>query len=205
MKIFKTMLSLIMLILSLFAFNSCEQAPPASSSESALKQEIEALKLKVNSQAELISSLLAGKENDIESDKNEEINQENITQNDNLSNEFEYVKENGGITITKYNGKQTSIRIPERIENLPVLKIAKNAFAETKVKSVTLPSGCHEIDWFAFYGCHALTTVYISEKVTQIGYAAFDGCSKRLTRYCPSGSYAESYAKSFGFTYSSTN
>ena len=80
MKIFKTLLSLMLLVFSLFAFNSCEQAPPTSSSDSALKQEIEELKQKVNSQAELIGSLLAGKENDIESGKNDENKQENITQ-----------------------------------------------------------------------------------------------------------------------------
>lgn len=205
MKIFKTLISLILLIFFIFAFNSCEQAPPISSNESALKLEIETLKQKVSSQAELIASLLAGKENDIESGKNEENKQENITQNNNLSNEFEYVKENGGITITKYIGKQTSVRIPEKIENLPVLKIGNSAFAESKVKSITLPSNCREIDWFAFYGCYALTAVYASEEVIQIGYAAFDGCSKRMTIYCPSGSYAESYAKSFGFSYSAIN
>ena len=117
-------------------------------------------------------------------------------------NEFSYIIENGGVTITKYNGSQTSVQIPNKIEQLPVLKIGNNAFADTKVKSVTLPSSCAEIDWFAFYGCYALTTVYISSEVTTIGYGAFDACSKRLTIYCEENSYAQKYAQSFGISYS---
>ena len=94
------------------------------------------------------------------------------------------------------------MQIPNKIEQLPVLKIGENAFSDTKVKSVTLPSSCVEIDWFAFYGCYALTTVYISSNVNAIGYGAFDACSKSLTVYCEQNSYAQKYAQSFGISYS---
>ena len=81
-------------------------------------------------------------------------------------------------------------------------EIGENAFSDTKVKSVTLPSSCREVDWFAFYGCYALSTLYLSSSVNNIGYGAFDGCSKTLTIYCESNSYAEKYAQSFGISYS---
>ena len=202
MKKFKYVLAVLLLgVFALFAFASREQAP-LDSNDSELKQEVETLRQQVASQAELISSLLANKESNVNTKPEEN---ESLDQTNTVTAEFDYVKENGGITITKYNGKQASVRRPEKIEDLPVLKIGKNAFADSKIKSVTLPSLCKEIDWFAFYGCYALSTVYVSEKVTQIGYAAFDGCSKPLTIYCPSGSYAERYSQSFGISYSAIN
>ena len=159
--------------------------------------EIQALKNKINQHSELINSIINLKDN---SNNTDDV----INENDDISilNEFEYIKTDKGITITKYSGKQTSVRIPSYIEQMPVIKIGKYAFADSKVKSVSLPSTCNEIDWFAFYGCYALTTVYISDSVTIIGYGAFDLCSKSLTIYCESGSYACKYAQSFGISYS---
>ena len=163
--------------------------------------EIEALKSKLNQQSELINSIIS-----INNKDNTNIdNSNNQIENEAVSSEkldFEYVKEGNGITITKYNGKQTTVIIPNKIEQLPVLKIGENAFTDTKVKSVTLPASCTEVEWFAFYGCYALSTLYLSSSVNNIGYGAFDGCSKALTIYCESNSYAEKYAQSFGISYS---
>jgi hypothetical protein len=163
--------------------------------------EIEALKSKLNQQSELINSIIS-----ISNKDNTNIdNSNNQIENEAVSSEkldFEYVKEGNGITITKYNGKQTTVIIPNKIEQLPVLKIGENAFADTKVKSVTLPASCTEVEWFAFYGCYALSTLYINSSVNNIGYGAFDGCSKSLTIYCEANSYAEKYAQSFGISYS---
>lgn len=195
-----TALALVCFI-ALFSLASCGQA---SDSNSALLLEIEQLKAQISSQATLISNLLSDKENDVinSAEEKDEADGKNETDDQKDTLEFEYVKENGGITITAYTGSQTSLRIPERIEGLPVLKIGKNAFADSKLKSVTLPSCCRTLDWFAFYGCYALSSVYVSEALSDIGYGAFDGCAKGLTIYCPSGSYAQKYAKSFGISYS---
>ena len=172
--------------------------------------EINVLKEKLNKQTELINSIInINNKNEQNTNPN---NTDNTTTNSNVNNntnsntneqlvEFEYIIENGGITITKYVGKKTSVQIPNTIEQLPVLKIGENAFFESKVKSVTLPKNCIEIDWFAFYGCYALTTVYISSNVETIGYGAFDSCSKSLTIYCEKNSYAQKYAQSFGISY----
>ena len=47
--------------------------------------------------------------------------------------------------------------------------------------SLTLPSDCegkdYKINYKAFYGCDALTSITIPEGVTSIGHSAFDGCS----------------------------
>lgn len=162
--------------------------------------EIDALKQKLDKHSELINSIMGLGNDDAENGNNESVNAG--AENESSASMFEYIKENGGITITKYIGRQTSVQIPEKIEQLPVLKIGENAFADTKVKSVTLPSSCTEIDWFAFYGCYALSTVYILSDVEVIGYGAFDSCAKSLTIYCENGSYAQRYAQSFGISYS---
>ena len=138
--------------------------------------------------------------NTVTTKPNDSSNTTNKNEENNL--EFEYIKENGGITITKYIGNKTTVQVPNTIEKLPVLKIGENAFSDTKIKSVTLPSSCTEIDWFAFYGCYALNTVYVSSNVKAIGYGAFDSCSKSLTIYCEKNSYAQKYAQSFGISYS---
>lgn len=177
--------------------------------KSNYQNEIEVLKDKINKQSELINSIInISNKNDQSSTSNSDkvtTSKPSVSttpDNDTQLTEFEYIKENGGITITKYIGKNTMVQIPNKIEQLPVLKIGENAFADTKVKSVTLPSSCTEIDWFAFYGCYALSTVYISSSTNTIGYGAFDSCSKSLTIYCEQNSYAQKYAASFGINYS---
>ena len=178
--------------------------------KSNYQAEIEVLKDKINKQSELINSIinisnkneLSTTPNPITTTKLTNVTTEAPKQDEAELIDFEYIKENGGVTITRYTGKNTTVQIPNKIEQLPVLKIGENAFSDTKVKSVTLPSSCIEIDWFAFYGCYALSTVYISSNVNAIGYGAFDACSKSLTVYCEQNSYAQKYAQSFGISYS---
>lgn len=165
--------------------------------KSNYQSEITLLKEKLNQQSELINSII--EINSKNNSTDESIIDESVSS---VLEEYEYIKENGGITITKYNGKEKSVNIPSKIEQLPVLKIAENAFSDSKIKSVMLPSSCKEVDWFAFYGCYSLTSIYISSNVNNIGYGAFDGCSKSLIIYCEKNSFAEKYAQSFGIDYS---
>lgn len=168
--------------------------------EENLSVEIRILREKLDKQAELIASIIgisSGSTDSSSSDTSKPSGTEGESKSD-----FEYIKENGGITLTRYCGKSTSVTIPDKIDGTPVLKIGERAFSETSVKSVTLPSGCREIDWFAFYGCFSLSTVYMPASVTEIGYGAFDSCARSLTIYCQSGSYAQKYAQSFGISYS---
>ncbi len=209
-KIGSLFLFIAVLLLAVFIGGKQINSTIEDTIKSNYQAEIEVLKDKINKQSELISSIInINNKNEqnttvrptTTTTKNNPIT--TIPQEDNTETvDFEYIKENGGITITKYTGKNTTVQIPNKIEQLPVLKIGENAFADTKVKSVTLPSSCVEIDWFAFYGCYALSTIYISSSVKTIGYGAFDACSKALTVYCEQNSYAQKYAQSFGISYS---
>ena len=214
-KITSIILFLAVALLSIFIGGKQINSKIEQSIKENYQTEINFLKDKLDKQSELINSIINinNKHEDTQTNNNSPNTNTNstttTTKRDPIVNTpvedevpFEYIKENGGITITKYTGKQTSVQIPNKIEQLPVLKIGENAFSDTKVKSVTLPSTCTEIDWFAFYGCFALTTIYISSSVDNIGYGAFDACSKSLTIYCENGSYAQQYSKSFGIKYS---
>ena len=137
--------------------------------------------------------------NSIESSSNDVVNTPN--QNIVLENAkiyFEYTLTSEGAVITKYTGTSSNVKIPSSIEGRPVVKIAEYAFSESNVKSVILPDGIKELDWFAFYKCPFLEKIYLPASIISIGYSAFDYCASSLTIYCPADSYAEKYAQSFG-------
>jgi len=117
---------------------------------------------------------------------------------------FTYTESGGKITITGRKNEAIKVLvIPAEIDGKPVVAIADNAFSGTDITGITLPAGMTEIGWFAFFGCVSLMNVNIPSSVGLIGYDAFANCPK-LTIYCPSGSYSEKYAKSYGLSVVST-
>lgn len=52
----------------------------------------------------------------------------------------------------------------------------------------------------AFYGCRNLTVVSVPTSVKSIGDSAFTNCSPQPVFKCDKGSYAETYARSYGIT-----
>ncbi|MBE6603415.1 MAG: leucine-rich repeat domain-containing protein [Ruminococcaceae bacterium] len=150
--------------------------------QSALTQEIEDLKAKI--------AVLTG--------KNENTDDSNSGTSAMV---FHYTIENGSATITCYEGSATLVEIPATLDGYSVKKIGERAFeGNTALAAVVVPTGVEEIDWFAFYDCTSLLDITIPTTVTSIGHAVFDGCT-HVTITCPAGSYAESYAKSYGITY----
>ena len=114
---------------------------------------------------------------------------------------FHYRVEKGGAVIVDFEGSATLVEIPTTLDGYPVTKIGERAFeGNTSLGAVVIPEGVLEIDWFAFYDCTSLFEVSVPSTVTKIGHAVFDGC-KSISIACPSGSYAESYAKSYGIAY----
>ena len=112
---------------------------------------------------------------------------------------YTYVVENGEVTLTGYIGSEEKVSVPDTIDGKRVVRIGKETFRETAVLEVVVPSTVTYIDWFAFYGCFGLRNVTLPTSVTRIEYGAFEGCSSSLTVHCEKDSYAEKYAKSYGF------
>ncbi|MBQ9803141.1 MAG: leucine-rich repeat protein [Clostridia bacterium] len=114
---------------------------------------------------------------------------------------FHYKVEDGGATITGFEGAVALVQIPATLDGYAVKKIGERAFeGNTALAAVVVPDSVSSIDWFAFYNCSALQDITIPASVTLIGHAVFDGCND-LTVVCPTGSYAETYAKSYGISY----
>ena len=150
--------------------------------ESALQQEIEDLKAKI--------AVLTGKNDPAEGENS-----------GTSAMVFHYKIEDGGATITGYEGSATLVEIPPLLDGYAVKKIGERAFeGNTALAAVVIPTGVEEIDWFAFYDCSSLLDITLPSTVTSIGHAVFDGCTHMMIN-CPAGSYAEDYAKSYGISY----
>lgn len=114
---------------------------------------------------------------------------------------FTYTVSDDQITITGYSGRETNLSIPASIDGFDVVAIGRDAFRESALTEVIIPSTVQKIDWFAFYASNNLTRVAIPSSVTKIEYGVFDGCDK-LTVYCEKNSYADKYARSYGMSVS---
>lgn len=113
---------------------------------------------------------------------------------------FEYIQTDGKATLTAYRGNAAEVRIPATLDGYPVVAIADKAFENNMaLSSVVIPSGVKEIGWFAFSGCVFLTDVTLPASLQSVEYGAFENCSAALTVRCPVGSYAQVYARSYGF------
>jgi outer membrane murein-binding lipoprotein Lpp len=136
------------------------------------------------------------------SDTNNNIYNEGKTpQADHLSvtPKFKYTEKNGVLTITGYNGSDASLTLPSHIDGTAVKFVGDDAFKQSKLEKVVISDGIESIGWFAFSGCNSLCEITIPPSVTSIGHGAFDGCRMDLIIKCTKGSYAEAYAKSWGF------
>ncbi len=98
--------------------------------------------------------------------------------------QFNFVTNNGTITITGYSGSDSEILIPDSINNLPVRTIGVSAFSgRLNITAITLPDGIRSIDHYAFDGCRDLAAISIPDTVTNIGLLAFRGCANLASAY----------------------
>lgn len=95
-----------------------------------------------------------------------------------------------------------SMRLNEIIIPESVRTICRSAFSNSSLlKRVIILSGTETIEDGAFISCPKLSTVYLPSSVRKIDDEAFPH-RKALKFIAPEGSYAESYARNFGITYS---
>ena len=94
------------------------------------------------------------------------------------------------VTITGYTGAGGNVVIPSIIEGMPVVGIGINAFSYIgSLTSVVIPDSVASIGEQAFYGCDALTSIFVYASNTV--YSSQDGVlydkTKTLLIQFPSG------------------
>jgi hypothetical protein len=95
--------------------------------------------------------------------------------------QFNYITNNGAITITQYTGPGGAVVIPDTINELKVTVVGTQAFFQANaMTSLTFGTNVHTIMPNAVFQCPALTTVVIPESVTNIGDGPVIDC-KALT------------------------
>lgn len=83
-----------------------------------------------------------------------------------------------GGTIVKYNGLDTKLVIPDKIDGVTITGIGASAFqGNTTITSVTIPNTVKTIGEQAFYKCTGITELKLSENLTSCGKNAFAYCS----------------------------
>jgi hypothetical protein len=90
--------------------------------------------------------------------------------------QFNFVTNNGAITITKYTGTNTVVVIPGTTNGYPVTSIGFEAFFGGDLTSVTIPNGVTSLGIAAFEECWYLISVTLPDSITNIAEAAFGGC-----------------------------
>ena len=107
----------------------------------------------------------------------------------------------GSATIIKYNGNESDLTIPAKLDGYAVTAIGYETFAWCdSLTSIAIPDGVTSIGEYAFYYCESQTSITIPESVTSIGKHAFQSCSNLNLTVSPD-SYAEKYAKNQGIPY----
>lgn len=117
-------------------------------------------------------------------------------------NDYEFwMIDDGIVEILKYNGNETDITIPSKLDGCRVTSIFPSAFSYcenltsvtipdsitdigseafkfcTNLKSVTIGSNVTSIAYRTFYNCRSLKNVIIPNSVKSIGYLAFYNCT----------------------------
>ena len=91
--------------------------------------------------------------------------------------QFNYVTNDGTITITGYTGPGGDVTIPDTINGLAVTIIGDFAFTGRSLTSVTIPDSVTVIGEQAFNTCRSLTNVTMGNGLTNIGLQAFAACT----------------------------
>lgn len=97
---------------------------------------------------------------------------------------WDYVVENGEVTVTDYTGDEREVKIPEKIDGDPVTAVASSTFKRNNnIRYVYVPDCVKSIGANAFTDCTALNEVFIGSGMETVSKNAFSRC-RSLTVVC---------------------
>jgi hypothetical protein len=99
--------------------------------------------------------------------------------------QFNFITNNGAITVTGYTGPGGVVVVPSTTNGWPVTSIGTNAFYNTDVAKVTIPNSVTNIGSFAFFGCGSLTNIILPTNIAAIQDFTFFSCSNLVTVTIP--------------------
>ncbi len=101
------------------------------------------------------------------------------------TSDFSYTLDvNGNAIITAYNGTESNLTIPSKIDGHMVNQIASHAFDGDRdthnqiLEKITISEGISDIGDFAFVGCTNLESIQLPESLMYLGDTTFIRCSK---------------------------
>lgn len=90
---------------------------------------------------------------------------------------YELTDDLEGVRITEYHGDDIHIRIPEKIEEMPVRELGSSLFRyEGKIETVVIPDTVQSIGTGLFESCSRLKNVRLSTAITDIPRYTFSEC-----------------------------
>jgi len=107
-------------------------------------------------------------------EKEDGLNSSGQFTNVTINGNWAFCKQTGGIVA--YLGSESSINIPDKIDNITVTGIGAYAFSSPKITNVTIPNTVTTIGVSAFGSCINLTNITIPNSVKSISSHAFADC-----------------------------
>lgn len=95
-----------------------------------------------------------------------------------VTGDYSYdVLQDGGISVYRYKGTETVLRIPETIDGYTVTVVGSNILLENDtVEEVVIPDTVKIIKSQAFWNKSGIKKIELGNSVEEIGYQAFFGC-----------------------------
>jgi len=91
---------------------------------------------------------------------------------------FEYLIGPQGVSIKRFVGKETFVKIPDTFEGHPVVTIDSDSFKGLRgITGVVFPKTTTTIFNMTFAGCTDLRSLNLPPQLTHIGFRAFEGCT----------------------------
>lgn len=122
---------------------------------------------------------------------------------------FTYATNGNSITITGYAGPGGAVTIPSTINGLNVLTIATNAFYQSAITSVTIPSTVTSLGDYSFASCSSLTNITFNGNAPSADSTVFNSDHATVYYYFGMSGWSSSYeglvaVELNSLTYSST-